>query len=257
VTEHNIELLLQSFITGEFRMVPHPLLQLMDTWRVVGGDLKVKWIPYHMMEVLRQCATCGNLDDRTSDVLQSIEELFSYFKGAKVSSGDGWEALFVMALLVRSKAKLFKTSLLPLRKDLLSDAHVSFNKPFLGNADFGEIKQFDKFIESLILPSTFPHIAIYMPTHAQFERYDVIVAVYYSIYDRKLYGYQLKEGNKNGTAVASSLFTKSFVIRGEALKNSHDYQGWHVASTDEINEFFGESGSNWTPIKWKALSAAE
>jgi hypothetical protein len=251
VSDKIIKDLLATFITGDFLNVPHPLLQLMDTWRETGESLKVRWIPFHMMEVLRVFATFGSIDDNTVFVLKRIEGLFNDFKRAKEYSGDGWEALFVITLLIRSKAECFGTSLLPL--EMVHVVNVTFNEPFKGIVPFGEIKQVDEFIEALVEPELFPHIAIYWPAHAQFEHYDVIVAVYTARGSRKLYGYQLKEGTSIGKAQASHLFTKSFVVRGNAAENSSQIRGWYVASTNEICEFFGESGRNWTPTRWKAL----
>ena len=34
---------------------------------------------------------------------------------------------------------------------------------------------------------------------------------------------------------------------------SSNRRNWTVPSTEDIDEFFGYSGSLWTPKKWKAL----
>jgi hypothetical protein len=241
--------LLATFITGKHEYVPTPLLPLMDTMRE-RSSFVVRWIPYHMMEVLSIFAEL--LDQNLKSLIHVIVDLFNNFKNAKDYSGEGWEALFVISLLIRSITKEFDTALFPpLGRQL--NVNVSYNNPFKGEVTFGEIKKVDDFIKSLSEPERFPHIAIYWPTHAQFEHYDVIVAVYTGNSNRQLYGYQLKEGKNLGNAEVSPLFTKSFVIRGDSTMKSSTIRGWYVANTKEISEFFGESGRNWTPMRWKEL----
>ena len=90
--------LLRSFLTGESMHVMTPLLQLMNT----AGEGKVRWIPFHMMEVLKLFAYVFESTSSISQNLRDIDGLFDGFCKAKESSGDAWEFLFVISLIIRS-----------------------------------------------------------------------------------------------------------------------------------------------------------
>lgn len=81
----------------------------------------------------------------------------------------------------------------------------------------------------------------------------MIVAAWQNASYRELYGYQLKEGKQLPMKEAHVVFTKSFVIRGVAAKNALVIRNWHSPSVEEIDTFFGESGSQWTPAAWAKL----
>ena len=254
IESNGIRNLMSSFITGNYRVIPSPLLQLMDTLRE-GPDLHVRWIPYHMLGLFDRLLY-SQIDDLTKRNIQKIIELYQSIPRAKYYSGDAWESLFVIGLLIRCMANDFETSLLPILSDYdyALSFSVSLNENLeIVNKTFGHMKTCDALIDKMKIPHQLPHISIYYPTHAQFQDYDVIVAVYRSANHRQLYGYQLKEGKGFPTAEASTLLTKSFVIRGDAGSEPQCIRGWHIASANEIDEFFGESGRNWTPMKWKEL----
>eukprot|EP00731_Ephydatia_muelleri_P027646 Em0019g519a len=81
------------------------------------------------------------------------------------------------------------------------------------------------------------------PTHASFEEVDVIVAAWLNASCKELYGYQLKEGKRLPKKEAHVVFMKSFAIRGVAGINASVIRQWHSPSVQEIDAFFGESGS--------------
>jgi hypothetical protein len=187
VNDDSVRLLLSSFITGYESGIPSPLLQLMNTVE----RSKVLWIPFHMTEMLSRFSehvTYGT-------ALKEIVVLFDEFMHAKEKSGNAWESLFIIVLLIRCLSRQFTTSLLPVQDERLASSSVSVNEYFLSKTKtFGQINDLDEFVSCFTTPPDLPHIVIYHPTHAQFETVDVIVAVHYTASDRELYAYQLKEG---------------------------------------------------------------
>ena len=97
MTEDNGVRLLTSFITGQASLVPRPLLELMN----IVEEGKVSWIPCHMMVVLKEFASCGSLPNQHL-VLKNIVSQFDRFCSAKGQSGDAWEVLFVVVLLLHA-----------------------------------------------------------------------------------------------------------------------------------------------------------
>jgi hypothetical protein len=239
VTEESIRKLLTTFCSGDVEGVLLPLQQLMT---VVDGE-RVQWIPFHMMEVLRIFSLGSGLRR-----LEEIVQLFNAFKDAKESSGDGWESLFVAVLLIRCWAQLSDQFLLPVEFE--PPGTFSYNKPFEGTFATDDV---DEFVNGIKEPSSFPHIAVYYPTHAKFPLYDVIVAYFDEWQKRRLYGYQLKEGKALPKKFAMSVFEESFVIRGEAAEEPEMGKKWVRASEEQIDTFFGVSGQHWTPRRWKQL----
>ena len=253
VTEDNVVRLLESFVTGEADVVPEPLLQLMNTVE----DGKVHWIPCHMMEVLCQFASRGSLPNQHL-VLNQIVSQFRGFADAKGQSGDAWEHLFVVTLLVRALSRQFDDSVFPLNAVNFAGCSVTFNGPFdLCGKTFESFSVVDEFVASIVTPPHFPHISIYFPSHASFEEVDVIVAAWPTANSRELYGYQLREGKQLPKKKANTAFLKSWVIRGRAAQQRDVIRNWRTASEDEISAFFGESGSNWTPTSWVNLSSIQ
>ena len=66
------------------------------------------------------------------------------------------------------------------------------------------------------------------------------------------FGYQLKEGDEIPRNFASRECDQSFVIRGRSAQDIY-LRDWHVASTEQLDAFFGTSGAEWTPEKWRLL----
>eukprot|EP00597_Dinobryon_sp_UTEXLB2267_P016316 CAMPEP_0201092834 /NCGR_PEP_ID=MMETSP0812-20130820/1366_1 /ASSEMBLY_ACC=CAM_ASM_000668 /TAXON_ID=98059 /ORGANISM="Dinobryon sp., Strain UTEXLB2267" /LENGTH=627 /DNA_ID=CAMNT_0047344629 /DNA_START=193 /DNA_END=2076 /DNA_ORIENTATION=- len=256
LTERSIEQLLGTFLDGDPSLVPSPLLKLMDTTR----DGKILWIPYNMVAALSDFSNKGPI--KYSKLLRTICNCFDNFK---TSSGDAWENLFVITLLIRLISHRFDRRLLPLDEDVYADYEVSFNKYIM--YDTGESLSayinVDEFIRAFTTPEDFPHIAVYFPTHAQFETFDVIVAACDKRGKRTLYGYQLKQGAGDVTPLNPFLkrdwlrdkwFHRIYAVRGKAPSKSSEITGdWIIPNEPEINAFFGMSGQRWTPRRWAEL----
>jgi hypothetical protein len=242
VTKDSIRKLLTTFCSGDVEGVLLPLQQLMTAVSVSDED-RVQWIPFHMMEVLRKFSAEQELRR-----LEEIVRLFNAFKDAKESSGDGWESLFVAVLLIRCWAQMGDQFLLPVEFE--PPCTFSYNKPFQGNFATQNVHEF---VAGIKEPHSFPHIAVYYPTHASFQLYDVIVAHFDEWHVRRLYGYQLKEGKALPKDFAMPIFEESYVIRGEAAKMAGMGRDWVRPSEQQIDAFFGVSGQHWTPRRWKQL----
>jgi hypothetical protein len=199
-------------------------------------------------------------------VLLAFDELFERFLYAKDKSVDAWEALFVVALLMRVVSGDFDKMILPIR------TYSSFEKYSYSYNDYihhssNDAVTVDQYISFFNKPVSVPHVAVYYPGRSSSPTYDVIVAVYDRNWERVLYGYQLKEGAKTpaatGTLARSEMFHRSVWVRGQAAKigssssSSSSGTGWKVPSTEDIETFFGVSGRHWTPAAWKSLSESE
>jgi hypothetical protein len=251
LTESAIRRLLLTFITGDQDDFPDnmkPLLQVMDT----RARKELIWIPVHLTAALKYFATLPQLPKDFAEVLLKILQHFELFEQANDEDDQGWEHLFIITLIIRvlsNQSRAFSNRsplLLPISNDFYN-CTVSYNS-FCGSLD--GIKTSDELLQNLTVPSQLPHIAVYVPTHSNFELYDVIVVMYAADMDRQVYGYQLKQGKGSPKKAATKAFTKSFLVRGDAkLTKSR----WIVPANDEINYFFGKSGQMWTPAAWDAL----
>jgi hypothetical protein len=244
--------LLRSFLTGESMHVMTPLLQLMNT----AGEGKVRWIPFHMMEVLKLFAYVLSTSSISRN-LMDIVGLFDGFCKAKESSGDAWECLFVIVLIIRSLTAE-SSDILPLENLAYT---VSLNKKMKTSTPFSKYRNFREFIGSIPKKvNCGPHVAVYYFSNNQFARFDVAVAVYNEEgLLEALYCYQLKENGVNPKddikyADDDKHITKKFWIKGlPAATDKLLANQWYVPSEGEIDSFFGESGMHWTPKRWKKL----
>lgn len=75
--------------------------------------------------------------------------------------------------------------------------------------------------------------------------------LYYHGGERALLGYQLKEGEKLPKEAASKLCLRSFVVRGGAAQKSTNQNGWSRVGKASLDAFFGVSGKELTPMRWK------
>jgi hypothetical protein len=256
VTDSNVRFLLRSFITGDQLDVMEPLLQLMDAAeskeKITAESSIVWWIPYHMAPVLKEFSKTAGFE-----LLGEINRQFNSFMDAKTGSGDGWESLFVCVLLIRCLSGSFDEKVFPLLAGWdMRECTVSYNTLFGYDVNF-DTPVLEDFVGAIKCPTTFPHIAVYYPTHSQFELYDIIVVLYETKNKSCRYGYQLKEGTALPKKAGVELFSKSYVIRGDAAQTCAVKNNWIKPSTGEISAFFGESGKNWTPSRWKELSAPQ
>lgn len=253
-SEDTVLRLLKSLITGEKEAVPESLEQLMDTSD--GG--KMRWIPDHMVYVLGEIAEqgCEKLTGDFRTLVQKIADLFDQFRGAKTYGGDGWEALFGLVLLVRVLTKQ-SDHLIDLETFLSTNIQftTSFNQPICvtKNNQFKDFKDAAALLAAIPKKQKGAHVAIYYPSHASFKQYDMLVVMWDATGVRfKVIGYQLKEGKEIPSDQANPGF-ENFVVRGKAAQKSNTLRNWAIASDDQIDSFFGTSGVQWTPKKWKEL----
>ena len=129
---------------------------------------------------------------RLSYLLTRISDLFTDFGRAKEASGEAWESLFVIALLLRCLGDHFEDVVFPLKESQFK-TDVSYNELLRGGLN--DLRSAEDLVKRLERPKQFPHIAVYYPNHTQFQGLDVVVAVYDKAGNRTLYGYQLKEDN--------------------------------------------------------------
>jgi hypothetical protein len=246
VTLEQVRLLLGTFISGKENGVIEPLRQLMTTVINEKKDAQIQWVPFHMMNVLEEFA-----DRVLPQLLGVIPRLFSLFTESKVQSGDSWECLFIIVVLIRCLSGKCDDVVLPLPSES-EDCTVSYNELFDRNVDFATA-DLNAFVGAIRMPQTFPHAAIFYPSHAGFPLYDVIVAYFDMNRVRTLYGYQLKEGKALPKKGALPVFEGSFVIRGAPARQPGTGKDWTLPSADQIKEFFGVSGRHWTPQEWAKL----
>jgi hypothetical protein len=179
LTESAVRRLLSTFITGDpdgFPVDMKQLLQGMDT----RGEKDVIWIPMHMTATLKHFARESQpLSRDFADVLVKIPRHYELFAKAKDDDGQGWEHFFIITLLIRVLSNRYHT-LLPIPHDF-HNCTVSYNY-FCGSLD--DVKTSNGLLRKLKVPSQLPHIVVYVPTHATFELYDVIVVTYGADKDR-------------------------------------------------------------------------
>ena len=160
------------------------------------------------------------LNEQLRLLLRYIAKLFDNFFSSQENSGDHWEYLFLIVLLIRCIARKSDESVLLPSFDNLGYERTRFQRPYRG-------KQFDttsvnSFVKGIGEPDTYPHLAIYYPNNAYFKLYDVVVAYFECAKNRELYGYQLKIGRGDPSASARKyLFEKSFLISGSASSETH------------------------------------
>jgi hypothetical protein len=255
VTNASVVNLLETFVTGEKKNVLEPLLQLMDT----GKFQKIRWIPFHMMEVLHSFGTTtpSPVNEDLRMILRKICTLFFQFREASDSSGKAWEHLFVLVLLIRISTQLFDGHVLCTTSVASMSTSTSYNSLWLPSGEdkqpFYKVKNIDQMIRGMQKPGKYPHIAVYYPSNAQFPLYDVLVAEYDFAGNRSLHGFQLKEGKATASAKPHP-DVRSVLVRGSSSTNTKvTHNGWLVLGTDDVNTFFGYSGEHWTPDKLKYL----
>jgi len=238
--------MLSSFINGLPDCVFEDLLQLMN-----ASGRHISWIPYHMEHVIRDCAAVQSLSSDIRVALHVVSEFLDAFEKGKTGGGDSWEALFVIALLIRLMVKE-DHSLLFLEDSTLHQCHVSYNKLWNGNYSFEDAKSLKDLLTGMVEPEQFPHVAVYYPPHSSFAVYDVIVAVYDSKKERTLRGYQLKEGREIPAKPGTECF-KSILIRGIAAQRRNELRQWVIASDDDIDSFLGTTGVTLAPKAWREM----
>ena len=125
-----------------------------------------------------------------------------------------------------------------------------------GENQFEDIKDADTLMQAIEKAEAEvkgAHVAIYYPSHANFKQYDMLVVMWDEDGNRfKTIGYQLKEGKEIPAGQARRSF-QNLVVRGKAAQKSNKLRNWEIASDEQIDCFFGSSGVQWTPKRWKEL----
>lgn len=184
---------------------------------------------------------------------------------AKELSGDAWEGLFVLLLLVRAIRSMSQEhevnkygSPVPNGNSLVpglwfdKSPNVTFNKSIRHSILFTSCKTWNDLKAGLYLEDG-PQISIFYPKHASFEVYDVIAIYSENKEIIETYGYQCKEGKANSGQHVHPDFTCSFVLKGNPPENSSKQKKWLVPGEAYIENFFGASGKLWTPKEWRRL----
>ena len=257
--------MLEGFITGEINSVPKILLQFMNSVESIddrfGTISKMRWIPYHMLPILEKFIRDSRTKISPNLKLMLNNTLMKYFDSfffyPKEYSGDAWESLFMIVLLIRCSTGMFDKTLMPYFEHYDTQPTLSLNKLFNEGFSLGECKTVPDLLKGIRQPDHFPHIAIYHPEYSQFKAVDVIVIVYKSATYRREYYYQLKESdNIPATPENMNTYSPFYVVRGKAAqKDTYQLRGWTVVSESDIEAFFGESGKHWTPNEWRKLIA--
>jgi hypothetical protein len=248
--------LLSTILNGEIAGVPGTLLELMD----IGTDSEkgtnyVRWIPFHMQYVLDRMTMYNDLPLEFRACTKGLSGLITTFRTAKSESGDAWEALFIMVLLIRCLCGEFNDSLLPLA-GFGSSARVRYNEPYHGNNFFST--SVSEFLDGVPVSGgqLLPAISVYYPRHASFEVYDVIVATWDIVGNRTLYGYQCKEGSKTPSTFANqTMFNSSYLVRGAPAQNDQSIRLWITPDEEYLDIFFGKTATQWSPKARKQLNS--
>mmetsp|Transcript_28332 Transcript_28332/g.77783 ORF Transcript_28332/g.77783 Transcript_28332/m.77783 type:complete len:642 (+) Transcript_28332:160-2085(+) len=256
----DVHRLLKTLITGDVEGVDTSLQELMDAdLKDDGQTMILRWIPFHMEYVIQQIAfNCPYVDDHMRKCLSGVTDLFRQLTGLKWQSGDSWEALFLIVLIVRCLTKSFDSKVVPLGALTSGDTHVDYNRPLNANVDFFQENDPLAFVGGIPLrswaPAGTPAISIYYPGHARFEDYDIILAFWDSDGKRLLYGYQLKEGSTIPKAFPNNEhFHQSYLIRGAAKERNSSVRLWQSVSDSQLDDFFGVSAVRWSAKQWRKI----
>ena len=212
-------------------------------------------MPFHFEVVLKGFQR--HIPGPNRVVAAAMASLCSRFLTDKECSGDSWESLFVLLLLVRSIAALHDDNFVPQDWFECGSVNVKYNPYKNAKRLFSKCTNWAQLKEGLI-PYQNPTISIFYPRHAQFKTYDAIVVYSENNKLEYVYGYQLKEGRANSSQPVDETFTRSFVINGLPSNDSivTGSGGWSIPSKKVIDDFFGVSGKHWTPQAWASLTTS-
>jgi hypothetical protein len=244
--------LLRSFLDGSTRGLMEPILQFMNA----SSQGRIIWVPSHTEPFLDDCRFSTHLSPSLRLVLLSIATVMSDFERGKTAGGDSWEALFVVALLIRL-VTASSHELLFIEDLLTRPFHVSYNANWSGNVSFEFVSNVRELRKGMVVPRTLPHVAVYYPPLATFALYDVVVAVYDESGARTLRGYQLKEGKALPKVAADAACKHSVSLRGTASRKKSGERQWTVASDESIDSFLGVTGATLAPKSWRELEDAD
>jgi hypothetical protein len=225
------------------------------------GSHRIYWIFLHMEVVLSKCAKSRKLGEHVRAVVTLIRKLLSDFAQGKTGGGDSWEALFVVALLIRIVCREEDGLLYYLPAAVLAKCTMSYNDHWVNTVGgeevlFENVESLNDFGARLVKPGSFPHVVVYYPCHARFQYYDVIMAVYDEHGTVRLTGYQLKEGREIPED-PGQFCDMSVLIRGAPAQKGKKLRNWIIASEAQIGSFLGETGKVLVPKEWRKMETGE
>ena len=99
-------------------------------------------------------------------------------------------------------------------------------------------------------------IALFIPSHAKFESYDIVAVLVDGNAVVDCRGFQLKEASHNqGRPKDIDDIERRFLCKGLPPQETFvDQNGWTVPKGTELDAFYGESGRFWTPEQWHRLN---
>jgi hypothetical protein len=246
--DESAKYLLDSFLTGGIEGMPGPLLQFMNA----SSSGRIIWVPFHMVHVLESCAASRKVSKPIRMAVRVIGKVMRDFEGGKTAGGDTWEALFVVALLIR----LVTGQIDILFPQFVGIDHygISYNtlwdptkKAFECAANLSDL------IAGMVMPAKFPHFAVYYPPLANFALYDVVIVMYDAEGKPTYYGYQLKEGKAMPRPSADERCKMSIVVRGAAAGIDALLRRWVVLGRDSVDDILGVTGKSLAPEAWREL----
>ena len=254
--DSRVRTFLASFLVGD----PNPVFvftELLQLMNVVRREklTRLTWIPYHMVHVLDSIANTLVVSVELRAAVSLVSDCLKGFETDKTSGGDTWEALFVAVLLIRAVSGHFHAHLLPLDAVVFANCRVFYNDLWKQQdcaPAFPDIQTVDQLLAGIQAPPSFPAIALYYPPHARFQTYDCFFVAWSSAEERKVFGYQLKEG-KQIPNKAPNHCEQSFWIRGDLSSSVEKRKGWVVADDAQVDDFLGISGAALAPKEWRRL----
>ena len=91
-------------------------------------------------------------------------DLFRQFAGPKWESGDAWEALFLIVLVVRCLTASFDSAVVPLDPLIVGNIQVEYNRPLNTNVDFFRETDLVDFVGGIPLRSWAPGTPVNLST---------------------------------------------------------------------------------------------
>ncbi|GKY99108.1 hypothetical protein MPSEU_000866300 [Mayamaea pseudoterrestris] len=260
-----IKKILRSLYSGNIEDVPPEFHNLLTT-RPLGmlekdsdddSDLaKVSWVPSTLRYVLRR--TQLEDDSWLVKAKNDLAKVCLLLQTARWGSGKGYEYLFTIAYLSRSIARLPFDDFLPAKWTKIPGVQVMFNPYMLARQGvnwFQDCKTWLDLEKGIDVDGPQPTIAVFLPEHEFFARYDVIALLIENntIIDQR--AFQLKQAKSDPSVPPLPPFENcSFLIKGVTANETFvNNLGWIVPSNFIIELFFGESGRYWTPKVWNIL----
>ena len=248
--------ILRSIIVGKLDNdnFPHELSLLLDSVQREPEEVdEVRWIPFHLQYVFEQFG--AKQDFIHAGLSKTMASLCNLLKDAKELSGEGWEGLFVLFLIVRGLSGEPDDFFIPKWwfDQIPGDLEVVYNNynALLNQTRLiGDCKTWDQLKPGVPVPHDRKRMNVFYPTHNNFEVYDVIVIFSVNGVVKQRLGYQLKEGKSSNKPTAHPDMTSSFFIQGRPPQHTLQ-NGWTVVDNRLIDSFFGVSGMQWTPMSWR------